>query len=120
MTLIASVKPTSAYAYPITPPAGQGIINIETSSRNGNVLASGPVSHQDQMMLVTDGGQLIRSPVYGTRVASRNTQGVTLFNTAEGEKVVSVAWVPDPGANGATDDGGEDDGGAAAAEAPAA
>ena len=113
-------KRTSAYEYRITSRGGQGIINIETSSRNGNVIASGPVSDQDQMMLVTDGGKLIRSPVHGIRVASRNTQGVTLFNTAEGEKVVSVAWVPDPGANGATDDGGEDDGGAAAAEAPAA
>ncbi len=112
-------KRTSAYEYRITSRGGQGIINIETSSRNGKVIAAGPVSEQDQMMLVTNGGKLIRSPVRGIRVASRNTQGVTLFKT-DGEKVVSVAWVPDPAANGAPDNsnnaGGGDAGGNGAAD----
>ena len=112
-------KRTSAYEYRITSRGGQGIINIETSSRNGNVIAAGPVSEQDQMMLVTNGGKLIRSPVRGIRVASRNTQGVTLFKT-DGEKVVSVAWVPDPESNGGPDNssdaGGNDAGGNGAAD----
>ena len=48
-------------------------------------------------MLVTDGGQLIRSPVHDIRIASRRTQGVTLFKVSEDERVVSVAWLPDVG-----------------------
>ena len=67
-------------------------------------------------MLVTDGGQLIRSPVHDIRIASRRTQGVTLFKVSEDERVVSVARLPDVGedddGNGAPDDDGEngDDG----------
>ena len=88
-------KRTSAYDYRITGRGGQGIINIETSERNGRVVASFPVADGDQVMLVTDHGQLIRSPVGDIRVAGRNTQGVTLFRTGEGERVVSVAALPD-------------------------
>ncbi len=89
-------KRTSAYEYRITARGGQGIINIVTSARNGPVVAAGPVSDQDQIVAVTDGGQLIRSPVAGIRIAARNTQGVTLFKTAKDEKVVSVAWLSEP------------------------
>ena len=84
-------KRTSAYEYRVTARGGQGIINIVTSERNGRVVAAGPVSDQDQIVAVTDGGQLIRSPVAGIRIAARNTQGVNLFKTARDEKVVSVA-----------------------------
>ncbi len=83
-------KRSSAYEYRVTGRGGQGIANIETSERNGPVLASFPVGHGDQIMLVTDGGQLLRIPVDDIRIAGRKTQGVVLFRVAEGEKVVSV------------------------------
>ncbi|PHQ68732.1 MAG: hypothetical protein COB93_09890 [Sneathiella sp.] len=83
-------KRTNAYEYRVTNRGGQGIINIETSSRNGDVIATFPITDSEQIMLVTNGGKLIRSPVTDIRIAGRNTQGVTLFKTAKGEKVVSV------------------------------
>ncbi len=83
-------KRTNAYEYRVTNRGGQGIINIETSSRNGEVIATFPITEDEQIMLVTNGGKLIRTPVTDIRIAGRNTQGVTLFKTAEGEEVVSV------------------------------
>ncbi|MFP6744511.1 MAG: DNA gyrase C-terminal beta-propeller domain-containing protein, partial [Alphaproteobacteria bacterium] len=90
-------KRTSAYDYRVAGRGGQGIANIETSERNGQVIATFPIAASDQIMLVTDGGQLIRSPVHDIRIASRRTQGVTLFKVSEDERVVSVAWLPDAG-----------------------
>ncbi len=83
-------KRTNAYEYRVTNRGGQGIINIETSDRNGQVVATFPVTPDHQIMLVTNGGKLIRTPISDIRIAGRNTQGVTLFKTAKGEKVVSV------------------------------
>ena len=83
-------KRSSAYEYRITRRGGQGIINIETSERNGTVIDSFPVENEEQIILVTDAGRIIRSPVNDIRIASRNTQGVTLFNVNKGESVVSV------------------------------
>jgi DNA gyrase subunit A len=88
-------KRTSAYEYRVTGRGGQGIANIETSPRNGTVAASFPVSERDQIMLVTDGGQMIRCPVHDIRVARRQTQGVTVFKVAGDEHVVAVAHMPD-------------------------
>jgi DNA gyrase subunit A len=84
-------KRSSSYEYRITGRGGQGIANIERSERNGAVVASFPVADADQIMLVTDGGQLIRCPVHDIRIAGRKTLGVVLFKVAEGERVVSVA-----------------------------
>nr|WP_298684164.1 DNA gyrase subunit A [uncultured Dongia sp.] len=84
-------KRTSAYEYRVTGRGGQGIANIETSARNGTVVASFPVTERDQIMLVTDGGQMIRCPVHDIRVARRQTQGVTVFKVAGDEQVVAVA-----------------------------
>jgi DNA gyrase subunit A len=84
-------KRTSAYEYRTAGRGGQGIINIETSSRNGNVIAAFPVQEKDQIVLMTDGGQVIRCPVNDIRIAGRNTQGVTLFRVNNDEHVVSVA-----------------------------
>ncbi len=67
------------------------------NERNGPLVASFPVDQGDEIMLVTDGGQLIRCPVEGIRVARRVTQGVTILDTAEGERVVSVERVGDAG-----------------------
>ena len=88
-------KRSSAYEYRLTNRGGSGIINIITSKRNGPVVASFSVEKEDQVMLVTDRGKLIRSPVVDVRIAGRNTQGVTLFKTSDDEKVVSVARLAD-------------------------
>ncbi|MFC4270651.1 DNA gyrase subunit A [Sneathiella chungangensis] len=98
-------KRTNAFEYRVTNRGGQGIINIETSSRNGEVVATFPITEDEQIMLVTNGGKLIRTPVTDIRIAGRNTQGVTLFKTAEGEKVVSVTALADAKSD---DEGGED------------
>jgi DNA gyrase subunit A len=84
-------KRSSAYDYRITGRGGSGIANIERTERNGDVVASFPVANGDQIMLVTDRGQLIRCPVHDIRIAGRKTQGVVLFKVGEGERVVSVA-----------------------------
>ena len=84
-------KRTSAYEYRTTGRGGQGVANIETSARNGPVVATFPVEASDEIMLVSDAGTLIRSPVADIRIAGRNTQGVKLFNTADDEHVVSAA-----------------------------
>ncbi|HRJ70131.1 MAG TPA: DNA gyrase C-terminal beta-propeller domain-containing protein, partial [Beijerinckiaceae bacterium] len=72
-------------------------------------VASFPVENADQIMLVTNGGQLIRCPVDGIRVAGRGTQGVIVFNTADKDKVVSVERVSDAGEDDSGEDVGESD-----------
>jgi DNA gyrase subunit A len=99
-------KRTSAYEYRITNRGGTGITNIDTSERNGRVVASFPVGHADQIMLVTDAGMVIRCPVDDIRIAGRRTQGVTLFQTAEGQRVVSVTRVAEDD-NGGSQPNGE-------------
>ena len=86
-------KRTSAYEYRRTNRGGQGITNIETSARNGCVVASFPAHNGQQLMLVTDQAKLIRTTVGDIRIAGRNTQGVTLFKVAPGEHVVSAARI---------------------------
>jgi len=87
-------KRTSAYEYRVTNRGGKGIVNIITSERNGNVVSSFPIRFDDQIMLITDQGTIIRCPIKDVRIAGRSTQGVTIFRTAETEKIVSVALVP--------------------------
>ena len=85
-------KRSSSYEYRKTSRGGVGIANMQLTERNGNeVVASFPISDTDQLMLVTDKGKLIRCPVNDIRIAGRQTQGVTLFNVSDDEKVVSVA-----------------------------
>jgi DNA gyrase subunit A len=86
-------KRSSAYEYRRTNRGGQGITNIDTSERNGNVVASFPAKLGEQIMLVTDQAKMIRTTVGDIRVMGRNTQGVTIFRVAEGERVVSVAKI---------------------------
>jgi DNA gyrase subunit A len=86
-------KRTSAYEYRRTGRGGQGIVNIETSERNGQVVASFPAHNGEQLMLVTDQAKLIRTTVGDIRIAGRNTQGVTIFRVAEDEHVVSAARI---------------------------
>jgi len=83
-------KRTSSFEYRTTGRGGKGIVAMSTGPRNGKLVASFPVEHADQIMLVTDAGQLIRCPVEGIRIAGRSTQGVIVFDTAADERVVSV------------------------------
>ena len=85
-------KRSSAYEYRVTKRGGLGIANMQLTKRNGSeVIASFPIKDNDHLMLVTDKGKLIRCPVDDVRKAGRQTQGVTLFNVSDDEKVVSVA-----------------------------
>ena len=86
-------KRSSAYEYRRTNRGGQGITNIDTSERNGCVVASFPARQGEQLMLVTDQGKMIRTTVGDIRVMGRNTQGVTIFRVGENEHVVSVAKI---------------------------
>ncbi len=88
-------KRTSAYEYRISGRGGQGIWNMDMSERNGLIVATFPVKDGQEIMLVSDGGQIIRSPIKDIRIAGRRTQGVTVFRVDQSEKVVSVAAVDD-------------------------
>ena len=84
-------KQTSIDEYPLQRRGGKGVITIKTSERNGQVVAILLVDEQDDLMLMTDSGKLIRISVGSISVISRNTQGVKLIGMAQGEKVASVA-----------------------------
>jgi DNA gyrase subunit A len=86
-------KRSSSFEYRITGRGGKGIVAMAVNQRNGKLVASFPVANGDEIMLVTDGGKLIRCSVDGIRVAGRGTQGVIVFDTAEGERVVSVEHI---------------------------
>jgi len=86
-------KRSSAYEYRRTNRGGQGITNIDTSERNGGVVASFPARQGEALMLVTDQGKMIRTTVGDIRIMGRNTQGVTIFRVGEDEHVVSVAKI---------------------------
>ncbi len=83
-------KRSSSYEYRVTGRGGQGIANMEMSARNKEVVSSFPIEDDNQIMMVTDAGKLIRMPVEDIRIAGRKTQGVILFRTADNERVVSV------------------------------
>jgi DNA gyrase subunit A len=91
-------KRSSSYDFRISGRGGKGIRATDTSktSEIGALVAAFPVDDGDQIMLVSDGGQLIRVPVGGIRIASRATKGVTIFSTAKDEKVVSVERISEP------------------------
>ena len=96
-------KRTSAYEFRRTGRGGQGLLAQDLSKKGGRLAASFPVEEHDEILLVTDQGQLIRTPVSQVRVVGRNSQGVTIFRTAEDEHVVSVERLADQGSD-------EDDG----------
>jgi len=88
-------KRSSSYEYRTSGRGGKGILAMVVNDRNGPLVASFPISSGDQIMLVTDAGQLIRCPVSDVRIAGRNTQGVRIFRTDADERVVSVEWIPE-------------------------
>ncbi|MCY4032220.1 MAG: DNA gyrase subunit A [Hyphomicrobiales bacterium] len=96
-------KRTSSISYLTKNRGGKGIISMELTKRNDEMISSFPITEDDQIMLISNGGQLIRCGIKDVRIAGRNTKGVTLFRLGKGEKVVSVAQVDE------TDNGGEDD-----------
>ncbi len=95
-------KRSSSYDFRLTGRGGKGIRATDVSKVDeiGRLVATFPVGGDDQIMLVSDGGTVIRVPVHGIRFASRATKGVTIFNTAEGEKVVSVERISEPQGDG--------------------
>ena len=101
-------KRTSTYEYRAANRGGQGIATMKLSKKNGKVAASFRVDDMDQIMMVTNGGQLIRMPVENIRFVGRQSLGVTLFRVNEGEQVVSVAMIrEDEGDEGEEDQNGE-------------
>nr|WP_185982689.1 DNA gyrase subunit A [Aureimonas mangrovi] len=113
-------KRSSSYDFRTSGRGGKGIRATDVSKLGdiGQLVAGFPVEDGDQILLISDRGQMIRVPVSGIRMASRATKGVTIFNTAQGERVVSVERIPDQGTDeiveGSEDEtGGETDTGGA-------
>ncbi|WRY33326.1 DNA gyrase subunit A [Thioclava litoralis] len=96
-------KTSSSHDYPVRGRGGQGVTAFDKKMRGGDLVASFPIEMGDQIMLATSTGQSIRCPVDGISFRSRGAGGVRVFNTAEGETVVSVARIADQG-----DEDGED------------
>ncbi|MGB7431794.1 MAG: DNA gyrase subunit A [Ahrensia sp.] len=111
-------KRSSSYDFRVSGRGGKGIKATDTNKEGeiGPLVASFPVSAGDQLMLVSDNGQVIRVPVEGIRFASRSTKGVSIFSTREGEKVVSVERISEP--EEVVDDNDVVDGVAAPSEEP--
>ncbi|HEV7414797.1 MAG TPA: DNA gyrase C-terminal beta-propeller domain-containing protein, partial [Tianweitania sediminis] len=91
-------KRSSSYDFRVTGRGGKGIraTDVSKTAEIGRLVAAFPVAGSDQIMLVSNGGQVIRVPVNGIRFASRATKGVTIFDTAKGERVVSVERISEP------------------------
>jgi DNA gyrase subunit A len=98
-------KRSSSYEYRATRRGGKGIVAMAVNERNGKLVASFPVEHNDQIMMVSDGGQIIRMPIDDIRIIGRGTQGVIVFDTAEDEKVVSVEHLAEEETNGGPESG---------------
>jgi len=98
-------KRTPIVDFPLQGRGGQGVIAIQATSRNGTVIGAELVSDDDEIMLITDSGNLVRTTVAGISLLSRNTQGVTLIRLGEGERLVEVERIE--GLNGDGDDAGE-------------
>ena len=102
---------SSAYGYRITGRGGQGINNMDLTRRRDAVVAVFTIGPKDQIMLVTDGGMVIRTSVDEIRIARRGSAGVVIFRVGDGERVVSVARLPEvaeengDGAGGETEEG---------------
>ena len=96
---------------------GKGVIAVKTSERNGEVVSALTVSEEDEVMLITDGGTLIRTPANGISAQGRITQGVRLIAVNTGERLASVSRVVES-ANGTLEDPGEDGNGQSSAPAP--
>jgi DNA gyrase subunit A len=88
-------KRSSAYHYRITNRGGTGIVNMVLSEKTGEVVASMPAKMNDEIMLITNNGKLIRCKLNSVRITGRSTSGVILFKTEKDEKVVSASLIAD-------------------------
>jgi DNA gyrase subunit A len=107
-------KRTSAYEYRVTGRGGKGV-ELMNLAKGGQVVAAFPIAESEQIMLVTNGGTLIRCPVDGVRIAGRATRGVRIVNVGEGERVVSAIRIGEDdeadangGGNGSASGNGQD------------
>ncbi|MSQ67123.1 MAG: DNA gyrase subunit A [Gammaproteobacteria bacterium] len=112
-------KRTKAEEFPTHGRGGQGVIAIQTNARNGSVIAAVAVAPDDEIMLISDRGTLVRTTVAEISVVGRNTQGVRLIALGDGEKLAAVECVADVGGSdeGAGDEGAGDEGAPPAADA---
>ena len=101
-------KRTSIENYRLTRRASKGVTNIRTSERNGSVVSIHAVSDEDELMIITTNGLIIRLPVRDLRPISRNTQGVRLINLGEGDRVIDVSRIT-PGEEDVESDSSEAD-----------
>ena len=88
-------KMSSAYHYRITNRGGSGVVNMVLSAKTGNVVASMPACMNDELMMITNNGKLIRCRLNTVRVTGRSTSGVILFKTESNEIVVSASLIAD-------------------------
>jgi DNA gyrase subunit A len=89
-------KRTAVEDYPVRNRGGKGVFTIKTSERNGKAIGALQVVDEDEIMMITDGGKIIRTNMKNVRVIGRNTQGVNLFRLGKGEKVVAMDGVAEP------------------------
>jgi DNA gyrase subunit A len=109
-------KLTEVGEYPVHGRGGQGVISLQTSERNGDVVAAVQVKPDDEIMLISSNGTLVRTPVKDISVLGRNTQGVRLIRIDDDARLVSVERIVNEG--GETAEAGEAEG-EAGAEPPA-
>ncbi len=89
-------KRTAIGDYPVHGRGGQGVISIQTNERNGRVVGATLVKSEDEIMLISDNGTLVRTRVEEISVMSRNTQGVRLIRLSDGESLIGVERIVDP------------------------
>ena len=114
-------KQTRVEEFPVHGRGGQGVIAIQTSERNGQVVGAAAVGAGEEIMLISDRGTLVRTPVEGVSVVGRNTQGVRLISLGDGEKLVGMEPIADMGnGDGAEGTDGADESDEAPGDADAA
>jgi DNA gyrase subunit A len=101
-------KRTAVDDYPVRNRGGKGVFTIKTSERNGKAIGALQVVDDDEIMMITNGGKIIRTTMKNVRVIGRNTQGVNLFDLPEGEKVVAMDRVAEPSGNADDEDESSD------------
>jgi DNA gyrase subunit A len=106
-------KRTAISEYRVQHRGGSGLINIKTKGRNGNVVSVQCVSDEDELMVITQQGMILRTPVAAIRQISRNTQGVRLIQLDEGDRVVAATRLAEKEENGQENGSGEGPGGQA-------
>jgi DNA gyrase subunit A len=100
-------KLTSVDEYPVHGRGGQGVISLQTSERNGEVVSAVQVKLDDEIMLISSNGTLVRTPVNDISIQGRNTQGVRLIRVDDDARLVSVERIVSDGSVNGEEPGGE-------------